>query len=1034
MPSKAGPSSSSSKSKSDEIPSGPAAHATATELAVVMKYYPPNPEPPLPSLFSKGYPRNVYPYNHRESQTAKSEQLQMRVVRLANEFIEVDILPDLGGHIWGAKDLKSGHEMFHRTDAIKHQDLAVAGPWIATGIEFNFPVTHSLLTVSKINETHGVEADGSAWSKFGATDKLFGVQWQMTIRLRPGKRVIEIDGWLHNPTDLEHPYCYWGNAGITTDDSLRLYYPYTYCEHHGGKLFKWPHDNGADLSYWKACKQPISAFGDTGTKRFFGGYYEKQKFGVVHTADPKTLPGKKYFAWGNGKAGERWGKLLSENLRDYVELQSGTRNDQEFWSVIAPHSTIAFHERWQPIDGLGGITDANEVLTVYVGQEKGKAIIRAQSVEPLKNVKFRAYTAKGDLDKWEADLAPDKVYTKKLDVKGPIEVDIDPGLPDMKLTTCDFELFDYGTPPQTREELHDPSEVSAANFRINARNAAQIFCWKDAWTWYEAALKLAPDDNSLKEEVGLFRLYRHETAEAKKLLLDVYESGGHSKALTWGLLRIAVSGKDAKLEERMLLGLHGEEKKLATALARLAHRDFAGAVKACEGEPAATLIRNRDLGVAALVARRLAGRPDGVLLAALAAEYPIDPVLCFERHDGSFEKLMQSDADVAISVADVYLKYGDPAFALKAVEAKAAFRNAWQVSDLALADYCSGLAGKPGKFLDRGVAFDPLAERPWQDAFFAALPAAAHAHPKDARVHYLLGNLLQRCGRTEEARAAWTKSTQNGGDWPVLHLSLALSASSSGACSDADVDRLSKIVDGIHNTKIDTYYFDVLQRTGRRECLLKEYAEHLKRPDCSEYMTRRYTCELTAHGRYTDALDFMLNTKHLATHGGHKLTASHIRCRVALARRHMKEKRYDEARKELKEATVIQHNFSEDTQTLQILAEVYCLLGDIDSAEGHAAKAKEWYAKAANEFHDLGAYLRIWQARGQIKSGINPSDGERSLARIDKLITQRLSLNFDDHAHWHYLRSVLLELHGDEAGAQRERDKAFRCGLDGYIW
>jgi hypothetical protein len=157
--------------------------ATVRELAIKMKRYPPKAEVPLPSLFQRGWPRNIYPYNHRESQTAKSEQHNMRVIRVANEYIEVDILPDYGGHIWGAKDLVTGREIFHRADALKHQDLAVAGPWLATGIEFNFPVTHSILTIATINTAQGVETDGKAWCRIGATDKLFGLQWQMTIAL-----------------------------------------------------------------------------------------------------------------------------------------------------------------------------------------------------------------------------------------------------------------------------------------------------------------------------------------------------------------------------------------------------------------------------------------------------------------------------------------------------------------------------------------------------------------------------------------------------------------------------------------------------------------------------------------------------------------------------------------------------------------------------------------------------------------------------------------------------------------------------------
>jgi tetratricopeptide (TPR) repeat protein len=844
-------------------------------------------------------------------------------------------------------------------------------------------------------------------------------------------RAIEIDGWLHNPTDLEHPYCYWGNAGATTDDSLRLYYPFKYCEHHGGKLFKWPNDNNADLSYWRELKQPISAFGDSGDKRYFGGYYEKQKFGLVHTSDPKTVPGKKYFAWGKGPTGERWGKLLSENLRDYVELQSGTRNDQEFWSVMDPHSTIAFHERWQAIDGLGGISDANELLTVFVGREKGKAVVRAESVEPLKGVKFRAYTDEREIATWTADLSPTKVFVKKLDYKGPVRLDVDTGVPGMALHTHDLELLDYGQPPKTREELRDPSEVNARNFRENAKHNMQVSNWRDASVWYEAALKLDPNDTTTQEEVGLFRLTRHEFAAAKPLLLELYNKGRRTNPLVWGLLRAAWRTDDANLEARVIGEMKGEAQALARILTNLWRKKPQEAATAADGLKTTDLVRNRDLGAATLVARRLNGKPDAALLAALSKQFPIDPLFCFERNDGSLEKLFKADVDVAITLADVYLKYGDAVSALKAVEKKAAYCKGWQVSDQALAEYCSG---GTQTIVRSATPFDPLAERPWQDCFFDAIPAALKKHSADARLHYLWGNLLQRCGRTDEAEKAWDASLKNGGDWPALHLSIALVRSDPRNCTDAEIDRLATIVKKTHNHSIDKFYFSVLQHSGRRERLLAEYEQHLKRPDCDEHITRIYTAELLAHGRFDDALDYMLKTDHPATHGGSRLTLAHIRCRIVRGRRLLREKRYDEARKELEQAFIIQHNFKEDSQILHCLAEVYCVLGDLETELGNSSKATEWYTKAADEYHDLSSQLRVWNAIGMIKSGVNKEEGERSLKKVENMIELYLSIKFDNHWFWHYLRSILLAYRGDESGAKRELETAFRSGLDYCTW
>src|SRR5258708_876968 len=72
--------------------------STVNDLKVKIKHYAVSDEAPLPSLFSTGWPRNIYPYGHRDCHSDKSEVKDLRVLRVANQYLEVDILPDFGGH------------------------------------------------------------------------------------------------------------------------------------------------------------------------------------------------------------------------------------------------------------------------------------------------------------------------------------------------------------------------------------------------------------------------------------------------------------------------------------------------------------------------------------------------------------------------------------------------------------------------------------------------------------------------------------------------------------------------------------------------------------------------------------------------------------------------------------------------------------------------------------------------------------------------------------------------------------------------
>ena len=90
----------------------------------------PNPVPDPGSLF--------YPYFRFDGFTDNAVQKEWKVVELENDFIKLDIMPQIGGKIWTAIDKKNGKPFIYNNDAIKFRDIAMRGPWTSGGLEANF--------------------------------------------------------------------------------------------------------------------------------------------------------------------------------------------------------------------------------------------------------------------------------------------------------------------------------------------------------------------------------------------------------------------------------------------------------------------------------------------------------------------------------------------------------------------------------------------------------------------------------------------------------------------------------------------------------------------------------------------------------------------------------------------------------------------------------------------------------------------------------------------------------------------------------
>ncbi|SVB35373.1 uncharacterized protein METZ01_LOCUS188227, partial [marine metagenome] len=214
--------------------------ARISEEVRSLRTYPFSEPNPVPILIRD--PR-LYPYHSFDGYSATAEQREWKVVKLENDYIEVFVLPEVGGKVWGAVVKETGHEFIYRNEVMKFRDIALRGPWTSGGIEFNFGVIgHTPATATPVDYVIRENPDGSVSCWVGGMDLPSRTHWRVEIRLRPDRAYFETNVLWYNPTPLEQPYYNWMTAAAFAQDDLEMSIPGdAYLEHSGNEM-PWPLD------------------------------------------------------------------------------------------------------------------------------------------------------------------------------------------------------------------------------------------------------------------------------------------------------------------------------------------------------------------------------------------------------------------------------------------------------------------------------------------------------------------------------------------------------------------------------------------------------------------------------------------------------------------------------------------------------------------------------------------------------------------------------------------------------------------------
>jgi len=312
--------------------------------------------------------RRVYPYTMLDELTDRLETKSYKAVFLENEYLKAIVLPEMGGHLYSLYDKVNKHEVFYRNNVVKYGLVALRGAWVSGGIEFNFPDGHSAVTVSPVAFTTFQNPDGSGTVVVGDVDQVTEMHWEVALTLRPRQARLEQQVTLFNDTPLANLYWFWTNAAVPASEDMQFIYPMREAYPHvKGVVWSYPGHDGVDYSWYKDVHQPTSLFGRHVHRDFFGAYYHKSDYGVVHVPDFREVPGKKSWTWGVGDDGLVWTDLLTDRDGPYNEIQAGRYETQLNYEFIAPRRVESFTEFWFPVQGLeGGFVEATPLLAMNV--------------------------------------------------------------------------------------------------------------------------------------------------------------------------------------------------------------------------------------------------------------------------------------------------------------------------------------------------------------------------------------------------------------------------------------------------------------------------------------------------------------------------------------------------------------------------------------------------------------------------------------------------------------------------------------------
>ena len=173
----------------------------------------------------QGAQGHVYPYPMYDVLTDNKVIKDYTELVLENDYVNVSVLPELGGRIFSGTDKDNGYDFFYRQTGIKPALIGMLGAWLSGGVEWNFPHHHRPSSYMAIDWKEQDNEDGSKTIWVGETELRHRMDWAVGVTLYPGRSWVEAKVRIANGTPFTHSMLYWANVSVHCDENYEVIFP-----------------------------------------------------------------------------------------------------------------------------------------------------------------------------------------------------------------------------------------------------------------------------------------------------------------------------------------------------------------------------------------------------------------------------------------------------------------------------------------------------------------------------------------------------------------------------------------------------------------------------------------------------------------------------------------------------------------------------------------------------------------------------------------------------------------------------------------
>lgn len=938
---------------------------TVTEKKEVITTYPffdPDPLPVFARSSLRGAGPRIYPYFVFNGLSLNSRPQEWTVVRLKNKYLEVSLLPEVGGKIWGARDLQTGRDFLYTNRVLKFREIALRGPWTSGGIEFNFGVIgHGPHTATPVDYYMKKRPDGSVSCTVGNYDWASRTRWQVTVTVYPDRAYFETKSRWTNCTPYRQSYYSWMCAAVPATDDLRYIFPGKYQIGHdySQPLEPWPVDEqGRDLSLWRnnAFGGSKSYFVVGAYDNFYGGYYEKANAGFGHWALYSDMPGKKIWVWDLSRAGEIWVDLLTDADGQYTEPQAGRLLNQSDHGSFAPASSDSWNEYWFAYSGIGEMKKATDEVVLSLNKKNDLLEIGLYALQKIKKPLIIKDNGKEIISRWLKINPAEKIIFPLEKISEPDNLLIQLG--EKMISQPCSGATDLNRPLKFQRPMGDTTEALylAAETDENERNyqaalekylkviaaepnhrraltrVAEIYSRRGedqkALAYARKALEISMYDPEANYIYGLIARRLNQVTDAKESLGWATRSPAYALPAYCQLAEIALGEKDySQAEEYARRALNYDQQNplpyelLAVSLRLLKRKEEA--LQACQR-------------ILALDPLDHMARYELYLLA------PEN-----ENNLKNFLSLVHNEfrAETFIELALFYQRIAEPD---KAGELLAAAAN--HPEALVWLAYLQQQldSEKSNALLEKATDASPFLIFPSREESIPVLQWAAAKKPDCWKFRYYLGLIYWHKGRTAEARKLF--ETLDGADFYPVFIARCYLNPENREGAYADLKKARALSPEAWRTWHHLIDFELSH--GLKEAALKNSLQALEKFPQNMYLQVDAVKALMARGEYQQAAGMLAKMHILPSEGASEVHRLFVHTHLHLALNYMLEKKWAEALQEITRSRDYPEQLGtgrpfDPDQRIQDYLEAICYerLGKIDLARQKYAAIISYTAK-----------------------------------------------------------------------------------------